>query len=242
MKKIISIIIISCIFFVGCSKKETTTENPKSQEQDVISNETSTNDSSSIELEQENELDEESGTDSQENEDESAPQDEGFIIYRPEVGDERVFLEDGIEVQKEEVIAENDEYVQILVTSGANKFLEIYRWTKDEISLLYQELNPNNERENRLANFDPGSVYEDNSEIFISKNKETNWEIVEEDMELEIEGQTYSNVLAIKKVSEEVVGETTTQIKYFAPGKGMIKDFIETTGEYGFTSEMTLSN
>lgn len=241
MKKIIYLLIFTCFLIVGCSNNEPTGDDSKSKEQDGISNETAINEIASKESEQGEPSKEESDANGQEKEDEPMREDEGYKVYRPAVGEERVFLEDGIEVQKEEVIAENDKFVQLLITSGANKFLDIYRWSNDEITLLYSELNPENPRENRLKDFDPGNVHEDTSEVFISKNKQTHWEVIEEGIDIDIEGKTYSNVLVIKKVSEEVVGETTTYIKYFAPGKGMIKEFIETTGEYGYTSEINLS-
>lgn len=225
-----SLLILMSLLIVGCSNKESADNETQSQVQNETTDENAS-DSKEENVTNREEVADEATTD------EEKAQDEGYKIYRPEVGDKRIFTENGSEIFSEEIVAENDEYIQMLVTLGANKTLEIYKWTEDEISLVYQEFNPSDASENRLTNFESDGTLE----VLVSQNDEADWELVEEGTDLEIDGQTYSEVFTIQKVSEEVEGETTTYIKYFAPGKGLIKDVIEVTGEYGYTSESILS-
>lgn len=162
--------------------------------------------------------------------------DEGFLIYRPEVGAKKTFTENGEVLFSEEVIAANDEYVQIAIDLGGNKTIQIYRWTKDEITLVLEEREGLDPYVNQLDSFTPM----DDPDVFISSNGKADWEVLESGVELEVPYGALKDVYVFQKVTDEVEGADTIYTKYFAPSLGLVKDGFELTGVGGYKGESSL--
>lgn len=162
--------------------------------------------------------------------------DEGFLVYRPEVGAKKTFTEDGETLFSEEVIAANDEFVQIAIDLGGNKTVQIYRWTKEEISLVLEEREELDPYQNQLDSFTPM----DDPDVFISSNGNTDWELLETGVEVEVPYGKVKDVYVFQKVTDEVEGADTIYTKYFAPSLGLVKDSFELTGEGGYKGESSL--
>lgn len=160
----------------------------------------------------------------------------GYKDYRPDVGTKRTFTENGTEMFSEEIIAENDEYIQILVSIGGSETTEIYKWTDDEITLVLQSNEIENPTENILETFQRN---EHQDKII---GLDANWNVVDSNLNLTVPSGTYNSVIAVEKVTEEVVGEKTTYKRYYAPGSGLIKEIVEVTGENGYKGESSLEN
>jgi hypothetical protein len=229
------VLVIASTLIIACSNKKEETEsndetvtnideNGNEKELDT-SNNNVTSEENEEELESKNEKSQEAkegGLD--------------FSIYRPELGSERVFTENGETVYTEKVIAENQDYIQLLVTLGGSKTTEIYKWNEDEVTLVFQDFNLDNSEENMLNSFESNIAPK---KIF---GNESEWEVLNENESLEVDGKIYDNVYVIKRVSDEVVDADTIIKRYYAPNSGLIKEEVEVTGDKGYKSTVILSN
>lgn len=241
MKKIIALLLAAGLLLVGCSNAQGDTANQSNKNQEQVTEQQ--NDSEVVNTNSEGVSESKDNEDWSESDssDEKSQKEEsevaGFKQYRPDVGSTKTFMENGSEAYREEVIAENDQYVQLLITLGANKTVEIYKWTEDEISLVFQEFNPPNADENMLDL----TFADDVTDVIVKIDGQADWEMINTLEELDVNGTVYSNVLVVKKEVEEIEGEISTYFRYYAPGKGLIKETVEVSGEDNYTSEVYLS-
>lgn len=163
-----------------------------------------------------------------------------YLEYRPKIGSKKSFTENGELVFTEEIIAVNDEYVQLLLQLGDNKTTQIYRWTKDEITLIYEDYNLVNGNEDMLDAFEP---IEQHETILSNDPKvEPAWNLMKAGDKVNVPTGEFKNVLMVQKKTEEVVNEETTYTRYYAPGIGLIKEEYSVSGENGYTTFSELSS
>ncbi|WP_223701276.1 hypothetical protein [Sutcliffiella deserti] len=187
----------------------------------------------------EDETEKESETESTE---ESTDSDEtlGLKAYLPGVGVEKKFT-DGVEILvTEKIVAANSEYVQFVTYIGGNASFQIYKWTANEIVLVYEEVSVEDPTLNILDSFIPI----ENPEVILSTIKEnlTTWTIVERDSIVEVAYGTFENVYVVQKTTDEVEGADTIYTRYYAPGYGLVKEIFEVTGEDGYSGETELAS
>ncbi|WP_230501302.1 hypothetical protein [Sutcliffiella rhizosphaerae] len=241
MQKFKVLLITTCLglIFAGCSKTEdrevggpngNQSENTSEVKESADMNEEEQNNNGPTE-EPPTESTEETGV-----EEEKEP---GLTIYRPEVGTIKKFTDGEEIVLTEEVIAIKDEYVQFSLTLGANQTIQIYKWTADELTLVYEEVAVEDSSINILDSFST----ESKQEILLSTidNQVTTWELVENGVELEVNYGKFENVYVIQKITDEVENADTIYTRYYAPGIGLIKEHVELTGEYGYSGETELA-
>jgi hypothetical protein len=160
-----------------------------------------------------------------------------FNQFKPEVGMKKVFIDTNSNiVMTEEVIAAKDHYIQILLTIGASNTTQIYKWTDDEVTLVFEKINPNNPRKNLLNEFKPNK-----NEIILSNTQQADWELLERDTTVAVPYGEFKNIYVVKKVTDEVINEDTIYTRYYAPGVGLVKETFELTGENGYKGELSLS-
>ncbi|QFT90674.1 hypothetical protein FIU87_18680 [Bacillus sp. THAF10] len=240
MQKIILIFLTACLlsFILGCSKTEQ--KEVSNTNENEMENTTGENDSA-VDNEDPEEKEEETNEEtkaSEEEKEEEPEQDPGLTVYRPEVGSIKKFSDGEDIVLTEEVIASNDQYVQLSLTLGGNQSIQIYEWTAERISLVYEEVSVADSKQNILDSFTP----KNDSEILLSVNGESSmWEVKESGAKLELSVGSYEEVYVLQKVTDEVQGEDTIYTRYYAPGVGLIKEEFEVTGEYGYTGEMEVA-
>jgi hypothetical protein len=154
--------------------------------------------------------------------------------YRPKVGEKRTYTNAGEEIYVHEVIAENEEFIQITVSLSGAPTTQIYRWTNEEITLVHEMAGRQDPE--LIQAFVPMEF----PEIFMDLNGQAEWQLVQEDMTVTVPSGTYSDVIAIRKTTDEVVGADTIYTRYFSPGMGLIKETYEVTGEHGYKDEANL--
>ncbi|MEH7381375.1 hypothetical protein V7138_13010 [Bacillus sp. JJ1533] len=160
----------------------------------------------------------------------------GYTLYRPEVGTSRTFTNNGEEIFTQEIVAENDEYVQLTIAIGGTISTQVYKWTADEISLVFEEREPSNPSESILDSFTPNEEID----VFVQSEGNSDWELIDEAASLKVPYGEFKDVLVIQKVTDEVEGADTIYTRYFAPSVGMIKESFEVTGEQGYEDEANL--
>ena len=264
LKKRLILVLTCLIIFLlsGCNEKETE-EVMKENQSTKLADSTKVNETQEVEMETENKEVETSSIPSsngQEVETNSIPSSNGqeveqkvekrvdqevvqginLLEYRPKVGSKKTFTENGEAVFTEEIIAANDEYVQALLQLGDNVTTQIYRWTKDEISLIYEEFNLDNPRQDLLNSFEPTGRYE----ILVNNdtNQQTDWKLVSKEGQEAVPAGNFTKVITIEKTTDEVVNEETKYTRYYAPEQGLIKEIYDVTGEngYSFISELEI--
>ncbi|WP_102264400.1 hypothetical protein [Mesobacillus jeotgali] len=161
-------------------------------------------------------------------------QDSGFLKYRPSTGEVREFVEKGAMLFTEEVVDQNDQYLQMKVTLGSSVTTEVYLWTKDKVALVYQNTSLDDHNASILGTFEP----EMGPEVLLGSDSD--WELVARETTVKIGNQVLQNVYAIKLVTEEVVGAETIKTRYYAPEHGMVREEVEVTGEGGYKSTVDL--
>jgi len=161
-----------------------------------------------------------------------------FLEYRPEVGSKKSFTENGELVFTEEIIAANDEYVQTLMQLGDNQTTQIYRWTKNEITLLYEENNSENAHKDILNTFVPIEQFE--TIVNNDSSKSTTWKLLADNQKETVPAGEFNHVLIIQKTTNEVVNEETTYTRYYAPKQGLIKEEFRLSGENGYSAKSEL--
>ncbi|MGD6967754.1 hypothetical protein ACQCVP_15100 [Rossellomorea vietnamensis] len=243
MKKFTKLLMLMALIILpACSNNgETDSENASDETQteetsDKVQDEQPDEESSQSESDT-NSDNEVTSTDSvEETQDDNSPaEEEGLLTYRPEEGKERVFKENNQQVFKEEIIAADAEYVQMLVTLGGSLTTEIYRWTSEELTLVYQEYSdPEDPEGSILEGFEPSTE----AEKIIGEKAD--WELISEEETLTIGDITYENVKKVKRVTDEVVGSDTIIVRYYAPNYGLVKEEMEVTGDNGYKSTVVL--
>jgi len=173
-----------------------------------------------------------------ENVQEKADHGVNLLEYRPKVGSKKSFTEDGELVFTEEIIAANDEYVQTLMQLGDNQTTQIYRWTKNEITLLYEENNSENAHKDILNSFVPIEQFE--TIVNNDSSKSTTWKLLADDQKETVPAGEFNHVLIIQKTTNEVVNEETTYTRYYAPKQGLIKEEFKLSGENGYSAKSEL--
>lgn len=248
MKKIIFVFLTACMFsfILGCSKaeeKETTTNNTEDTSEDTTKQTEVTGEKEVAEEESKEDEDTQESNDdssegsSEESSEQPAEQDPGLTVYRPEVGTIKQFTDGEDIVLTEEVIATNDQYVQLSLTLGGNQSIQVYEWTATEIALVYEEVTVEDSKQNILDSFTPGG----DREVLLSLNgSKTQWEVKESALKLELSSGKYEGVYLLEKITDEVKGADTIYTRYYAPGIGLVKETLEVTGENGYKGEMEL--
>ncbi|MBP3950213.1 hypothetical protein [Bacillus suaedae] len=229
MMKALLVATISLMFLVGCTDKAAP---PSAVEEDAVEgrNEQITEEPKK---EPQEELNEEEDTPVEE---EIVSQD-GLFLYRPSVGSIMTFTNAGVEMFVHEVVATNDEYVQITVTLGGAPATQIYKWTSDEITLVFEDAAPVDPSEDRLDDFEQM----EEPETLIHLKGEAKWELVDTAESITVPAGTFEDVYVIKLITDDVEGEESIFTRYYAPGIGLIKEEFELTGENGYTDGATLT-
>lgn len=167
----------------------------------------------------------------------SAPYIEGNLKqYRPKVGTVRTFMNGEDEIYVQKVIAENQDYVQITIYLSGAPTTHIYKWTNNELILVYENSSPVDPDENILESFKPMEELE----TLINLNESSDWKLLSQSEIVSVPYDTFQHVYVIKKITDEVEGADTIYTRYFAPEVGLIKETYELTGETGYKDEANL--
>jgi DNA mismatch repair ATPase MutL len=158
-----------------------------------------------------------------------------FLEYRPETGTKKQFKEDGVVLLTENVVAANEEFVQIALTLGDSTTTQIYKWTGSEITLVYEERDLQDHSVSLLDSFEPNM-----NEKLLGDGAD--WKLLEKSAAVETDYGKQKNVFVIQKISNEVVDEETIFTRYYAPKLGLVKEDFELTGENGYKGESSLSS
>lgn len=228
MRRIVFLFVVLLLLTVGCTDQNSASKDSVNQNQESDSVEQVEEEANSNGLPEEAQEETKPNVDVTEEETH-----QGYKQFRPEVGTNRIFTENGTEMFSEKIIAENDEYIQILVSIGDSQTTEVYKWTEEEMTLVFQSNEVENPNESILDNF----KYEEH-EIIVGQN--ANWKLVDKDTTLTVPNGTYHQVFSVEKITEEVVGEKTSYKRFYAPDVGLIKEIVEVTGENGYKGESSL--
>lgn len=257
MYKILLVLIAASLLFLpACSDDETSGSDknkiddhsttamneaatPAEEEEDQGTGSPSSKSEDSSEVKQDKKEDEKLNSDKQEKSGDTqvVKDSKKFLLLRPKEENQRNFVENGQTLFTEQVVDQNNEYIQILVTLGSTQTIEIYKWTDDEVTLVYQDFAEQNQSEESiLEDFDP------NIQTERILGEKADWEIVKENVTVNVEGKKYDNAYVVKTTSDEIVGTETEKTRFYAPGHGLIKEEIVVPGENGYSSTATLKN
>jgi hypothetical protein len=167
------------------------------------------------------------------------PTEDGLKAYRPKIGLKKIFIDhENVQSLTEEVVFENGDYVQSIITIGQSASVVIYKWTENEISIVETVKNPDDPYKNYLE----GIKEENKQEVMISKADalEADWKVINQNESVQTPYQTFTNVYVIQKITNEVEGAETIYTNYIAPGIGLIKETFEVTGDQGYSAESML--
>lgn len=242
MQKSYLLIVLTCLLLVvsACSKTEekevATNKDNETETQKSISEDT---DSADINKEDEKEEPTEE-KETEDSEDKTAPEnsDPGLKIYQPEWGAEKKFTDGEDIVLTEKVVAVNDDYVQLSIKLGGNQSIQIFKWTENEVALVYEEVSVEDSSTNLLDSFTQNT----NPEILLSTSGATaDWEVLETGVKVDVEYGSFNDVYVLQKVTDEVENADTIYTRYYAPSYGLIKETFEVTGENGYSGQTELS-
>jgi hypothetical protein len=121
---------------------------------------------------------------------------------------------------------------------GDNKTTQIYRWTRDEITLIFEENNMENPLKNILSEFVPIEQFD--TLVNNDTSKTTTWKLLENNRKETVPAGEFNHVLVIQKMTNEVVNEETTYTRYYAPKQGLIKEEFKLSGENGYSAISSL--
>ncbi|MGM7702943.1 hypothetical protein ACSVDE_14530 [Pseudalkalibacillus sp. Hm43] len=245
MKKLITIIGLLMILLVGCSPTSSQeTEEKNAEEKKEETETTSENESASDEETQtsDSENGEQEDQDSSEKDKEETKEESRVKNLRPSTGMLKVFQQTGGYTLKEKIIATNGQYVQRLLILGDMKTMQVLKWDSSEIKRIYEQSNPSNEDENILDTFKPI----DNTEILLSESKtgkgdQSDWQIIEENVETKTPFQTFKDTIVVQRTFMEGENETIHTM-YYAPEFGMVKEIYNVTGDNGYKVETQLES
>ncbi|WP_226643212.1 hypothetical protein [Mesobacillus subterraneus] len=232
MRKAFVIFSLVLIFLAGCAKDDVNEKETAKKEDSPIVNEESGN----KETEDKEESVQEENVEESENQEKDLDQFMGINLkeYRPNVGAKKTFTENGYPVFTEEVIAANEQFVQMLVQLGGNQTTQIYKWTGSEITLVFEERSLEDPKKSLLDGFEQMA----NPEMLIGDSAV--WEMVENSSLEKVPYGELKDVIVVRKVTDEVVNEKTTYTRFFAPGLGLVKETYSLTGENGYSAESVL--
>jgi hypothetical protein len=162
----------------------------------------------------------------------------GFYEYRPKVGMKKIFTENGQMLFTEEIIAANEDYIQVAISIGGEYTTQIYKWNENEITLVFEETKVKDPKKNILGEFKEDT---DVRNSLLNSDGSADWKLISKNMKVNVPFGNFSNVYVIQKITNEVVGEKTIYTRYYAPGYGLIKEEFEVTGEQGYTGASSLS-
>ncbi|QOR66359.1 hypothetical protein IM538_21760 [Cytobacillus suaedae] len=158
-----------------------------------------------------------------------------FKEYRPKVGEKRTYTNSGEEIYVHEIVAENEEYVQVIVSLSGAPTTQIYRWTNDEYALVHEAAG--RQSPELIEAFVPMEF----PEIFIDlEDGQAEWQVIDENLTITVPKGTFEKVIAIQKTTDEVAGADTIYTRYFAPAMGLVKETYEVIGEHGYKDEANL--
>ncbi len=158
-----------------------------------------------------------------------------FKEYRPKVGEKRTYTNAGEEIYVHEIVAENEEYIQVIVSLSGAPTTQIYRWTNEEYSLVHEAAG--RQSPELIEAFVPMEF----PELFLDlEGGQAEWKVIAENSTITVPSGTFTNVIAIQKTTDEVAGADTIYTRYFAPRMGLIKETYEVTGEHGYKDEANL--
>jgi hypothetical protein len=232
MRKALVIFSLVLIFLAGCAKDDVNEKDTAKKEDSPIVNEESGN----KETEDKEDSVQEENVEESEDQEKELDQFMGINLkeYRPNVGAKKTFTENGYPVFTEEVIAANDQFVQMLVQLGGNQTTQIYKWTGSEITLVFEERSLEDPKKSLLDGFEQMA----NPERLIGDS--ALWEMVENSSLEKTPYGELKDVIVVRKVTDEVVNEKTTYTRFFAPGLGLVKETYSLTGENGYSAESVL--
>ncbi|WP_100333197.1 hypothetical protein [Bacillus alkalisoli] len=163
----------------------------------------------------------------------------GLQLYKPTVGMKKTFTDGEEPILTEFVIAENEDFIQFAYVIGGHAGTQIFKWTENEITLVYDEEATDYEK-SMLDTF----ASSNNIEVVLSLDEtaKASWELIETNSVVEVPYGTFEQVYVVKKITDEVEGAETIYTRYYAPKYGLIKETFEVTGEYGYKGETLLSN
>ncbi|MCT8137652.1 hypothetical protein H1D32_07730 [Anaerobacillus sp. CMMVII] len=160
----------------------------------------------------------------------------GLLDYRPKVGSKMTYSSGEEELFVYEIIAKDEQHIQVSIFLGGNPTTQIYKWTTSEITLLYEEPAPSDPYKNRLSDFKQMT----NPDTLINLEGSATWQLISDSEAVTVPFGTFANVFVIEKVTDDVADADTIFRKYFAPEVGLIKETFEVTGEHGYKGEAVL--
>lgn len=243
MKKFITLI-LSFILLIGCSNSQTDegsneetnkesnekTDDNQQVKEDPVANDEANDETNNEELVTEN--------NENENENELTQEKEGLLVYRPKVGSEMIYTKDGEEMFVYNIIAENDEYVQLTISIGESPTTHIYKWTATEITLVYEDPSASDPKINLLTDFKPTEAK--TLESVVNLLGSADWKLLSETESITVPYGTFNDVYVLEKVTDDVENADTIFRRYYAPEVGLIKETFELTGENGYKDEAHL--
>jgi hypothetical protein len=242
LQKSYLLIVFTCLLLVisACSKtEEKDIATNKVNETETQKNNSKETDSADINKEdEEDEPIEKKETEDSEDNDVPENSDPGLKTYQPELGAEKKFTDGEDIVLTEKVVAVNDDYVQLSIKLGGNQSIQIFKWTENEVALVYEEVSVEDSTTNLLDSFTPNI----NPEIlFSTSGASAHWKVLETGVKVDVEYGSFDDVYVLQKVTDEVEDADTIYTRYYAPGYGLVKEIFEVTGENGYSGQTELS-
>ncbi|WP_066172842.1 hypothetical protein [Bacillus marinisedimentorum] len=171
------------------------------------------------------------------NKDDSMSQ-QGMELYKPAKKMNKIFIDkEGNPVFTEKITAINKTHVQRTMQFGDLETLQILKWTANDISIVFEEENPENPDNNRLEDF----VVVDDPEVLVGE-KGNGWKVVDDKSQVEVPYQNFSDVLVLQKETDDGAGNTIIQTQYYASQFGLIKEEYEVTGDQGYKESLLLND
>ncbi|MFC4323399.1 hypothetical protein [Litchfieldia salsa] len=151
--------------------------------------------------------------------------------YRPEIDTVRTYSNAGEEIYVHKIVAANEELIQMTIYLSGAPTTQVYRWTEDEIVLIYEDSTLSNHSEDILDDVPTTSAVET---VFNLKG-DADWELVDTNQTLNVPYGAYRDVIVARKVTDEVEGAETIHTRYYAPGLGLVKETYEVKGDRGYS-------
>ncbi|MCA1060797.1 hypothetical protein LCL96_17930 [Rossellomorea aquimaris] len=221
-------IILSILIISACSSES---ENEDAQGTTIVNK-------------QDNQPNEEASNEASEKQDENEPSDNeensALTGLKPSKKVEKTFNQNDEFTLTETIVDMNETYVQRVLTLGDMVTLQVLKWNKEQMQVVYEESNPSEPDKSILDNFTPNK--EEQPLVDLSKRGEGDspvWEIISDNKTVEVPYATYNNVFEVRSTVKEGNGSSIHTI-YYAPGIGMIKEIFEETGDDGYIAESVL--
>ncbi len=147
-----------------------------------------------------------------------------LTTYRPETGDTKVFTSNNETLFTEEIIDQDDQYVQRIITLGSMKTTQILKWSDENVTVVYEDESSGGDIASILDEFE---AMEEVDTLVEQPSGGSDLEISKVDS-LQVPFGSFENVLKVRKAAGEEGIIITT---YYAESVGLIKQIHETTGE-----------